>query len=196
MKVLDLFVLALGLSMDAFAVSICKGLAVKHVTGPQGAWVGLWFGGFQMGMPLLGFLLADSYAGVLASYSHWIAFGLLCVIGANMILESLDQEEETVSADLGWKAMCLLAVATSIDALAAGISLVAIVDRALVAEGRFNPGSIWAAVVLIGAVTFLLSWIGTVLGSRFGGKHGKRAEIFGGAILIGLGIKILLGALL
>lgn len=195
MKVLELFILALGLSMDAFAVSICKGLAVKEVTHRQGAWVGLWFGGFQAGMPLLGFLLADSFAGVIVHYSHWIAFGLLCIIGVSMILETLGQEEESVSADLTWKAMLLLAVATSIDALAAGISLLAMVDKHLVVNGSFNPGSIWVAVSLIGTVTFLLSWMGTVLGSRVGSRHGKKAEIFGGIILIGLGIKILLEGL-
>ncbi len=192
MKLLELFILALGLSMDAFAVSVCKGLAVKEVTPRQGAWVGLWFGGFQTGMPLLGFLLADSFAGAIAYYSHWLAFGLLCIIGTSMILETLGQEEEPLSADLGWQAMLLLAVATSIDALAAGISLLAMVDKPLVVNGSFNPGSIWVAVSLIGAVTFLLSWAGTVLGSRVGSKHGKKAEIFGGIILIFLGMKILL----
>lgn len=193
---LELFVLALGLSMDAFAAAICKGLAMKEVTSRQGVWVGLWFGGFQMLMPLLGFLLADSFTIGMASYSHWIACFFLCMIGVNMILESFGKEEEPESADLDCKSMLLLAVATSIDALAAGISLVAVVDRPLLVNENFNPESIWAAAFLIGVVTFLMSWAGVVLGNQLGGKHGKQAELLGGGILICLGLKVFLEEIL
>ena len=186
MNMYELLVLAVGLSMDAFAVAICKGLAIRTVSLKHAAWVGLWFGGFQMLMPLLGFLLAHSFAQAIASFDHWIAFLLLAVIGGNMIREALSAEEEEVSGDLSARAMLLLAIATSIDALAAGVSLPLFVD------GHFNFSSIWVAISLIGLTTFLFSALGVKLGNRFGARHGKKAELTGGVILILLGLKILL----
>lgn len=192
MKFYELFILAVGLSMDAFAVAVCKGLAMRRVSLRQAAWVGLWFGGFQFLMPLLGFLLASSFAQAIASFDHWIAFLLLAVIGGNMVREALSAGEEEVSGDLSVRAMFLLAVATSIDALAAGISLVAGVSLPLLVNGRFNPASIWVAIGLIGLTTFLLSTAGVKLGNRFGARYEKKAELAGGLILILLGLKILL----
>ena len=192
MKFYELFILAVGLSMDAFAVAVCKGLAMRRVSLRQAAWVGLWFGGFQFLMPLLGFLLANSFAQAIASFDHWIAFLLLAVIGGNMVREALSAGEEEVSGDLSVRAMFLLAVATSIDALAAGISLVAGVSLPLLGNGRFNPASIWVAIGLIGLTTFLLSTAGVKLGNRFGARYEKKAELAGGLILILLGLKILL----
>lgn len=192
MKFYELFILAVGLSMDAFAVAVCKGLAMRRVSLRQAAWVVLWFGGFQFLMPLLGFLLANSFAQAIASFDHWIAFLLLAVIGGNMVREALSAGEEEVSGDLSVRAMFLLAVATSIDALAAGISLVAGVSLPLLVNGRFNPASIWVAIGLIGLTTFLLSTAGVKLGNRFGARYEKKAELAGGLILILLGLKILL----
>ena len=192
MKFYELFILAVGLSMDAFAVAVCKGLAMRRVSLRQAAWVGLWFGGFQFLMPLLGFLLANSFAQAIASFDHWIAFLLLAVIGGNMVREALSAGEEEVSGDLSVRAMFLLAVATSIDALAAGISLVAGVSLPMLVNGRFNPASIWVAIGLIGLTTFLLSTAGVKLGNRFGARYEKKAELAGGLILILLGLKILL----
>ena len=192
MKFYELFILAVGLSMDAFAVAVCKGLAMRRVSLRQAAWVGLWFGGFQFLMPLLGFLLANSFAQAIASFDHWIAFLLLAVIGGNMVREALSAGEEEVSGDLSVRAMFLLAVATSIDALAAGISVVAGVSLPLLVNGRFNPATIWVAIGLIGLTTFLLSTAGVKLGNRFGARYEKKAELAGGLILILLGLKILL----
>ena len=192
MKFYELFILAVGLSMDAFAVAVCKGLAMRRVSLRQAAWVGLWFGGFQFLMPLLGFLLANSFAQAIASFDHWIAFLLLAVIGGNMVREALSAGEEEVSGDLSVRAMFLLAIATSIDALAAGISLVAGVSLPHQVNGRFNPASIWVAIGLIGLTTFLLSTAGVKLGNRFGARYEKKAELAGGLILILLGLKILL----
>ena len=143
MKFYELFILAVGLSMDAFAVAVCKGLAMRRVSLRQAAWVGLWFGGFQFLMPLLGFLLANSFAQAIASFDHWIAFLLLAVIGGNMVREALSAGEEEVSGDLSVRAMFLLAIATSIDALAAGISLVAGVSLPLLVNGLFAPDQGW-----------------------------------------------------
>ena len=192
MGFVELFVLAVGLSMDAFAVSVCKGLAVKRVTGRQAAWVGLWFGGFQALMPLVGFLLANSFAQAIETFDHWIAFVLLLIIGGNMVREALSSEGEEVSGDLSPKAMLLLAIATSIDALAAGISLVAVVRLPLFENGALNLSSIWVAITLIGLVTFTLSAVGVWVGNRFGSKYEKKSELLGGVILILLGVKIFL----
>ena len=178
MGFVELFVLAVGLSMDAFAVSVCKGLAVKRVTGRQAAWVGLWFGGFQALMPLVGFLLANSFAQAIETFDHWIAFVLLLIIGGNMVREALSSEGEEVSGDLSPKAMLFLAIATSIDAL--------------FENGALNLSSIWVAITLIGLVTFTLSAIGVWVGNRFGSKYEKKSELLGGVILILLGVKILL----
>lgn len=180
MNMYELLVLAVGLSMDAFAVAICKGLAIRTVSLKHAAWVGLWFGGFQMLMPLLGFLLAHSFAQAIASFDHWIAFLLLAVIGGNMIREALSAEEEEVSGDLSARAMLLLAIATSIDALAVGITF------------AFLQVSIVPAVSFIGCTTFVLAFAGVCIGKIFGAKYKSRAELLGGIILILIGLKILL----
>ena len=179
MGLFDLFLIAVGLSMDAFAVSICKGLSVKKVTVKHGIIVGLYFGGFQAGMPLLGYFLGSSFASYIETFDHWIAFALLCIIGINMIRESRENAEE-VNASFGMKAMLPMAVATSIDALAVGVSF------------AFMRVKIGWAVTFIGVITFLLSAAGVKIGNHFGLKYKSKAEVFGGVVLILLGIKILL----
>ena len=181
MSLFELFLLALGLSMDAFAVSICKGLAVKKVELRHALCCGLWFGGFQALMPFLGWLLGVRFQAVIASVDHWIAFILLAVIGAGMIREARcpeDAEEE--SADFGVRAMAALAVATSIDALAVGVTF------------AFLEVAILPAVSFIGVITFLCSAAGVKIGHEFGLKYRSRAELLGGVVLIGIGLKILI----
>ena len=183
MGFLELFLLAVGLSMDAFAVSICKGLAMKKVTLKGCATCGIWFGGFQALMPLIGFFLGTLFADAIKAVDHWVAFILLAIIGINMLREAFgkcDCEEEH-DADLSVKTMFIMAVATSIDALAVGISLAM--------AGNVN---ILIAVALIGVTTFLLSAAGVKIGNIFGSRFEKKAQIAGGCILIILGIKILL----
>lgn len=177
----ELLLLGVGLSMDAFAVSVCKGLAMKKATLKAELTCGIWFGGFQALMPLIGFFLGTLFAEAIQVFDHWIAFGLLALIGGNMLKEALSDEEETADADLSVKTMFLMAVATSIDALAVGISLAM--------AGDVN---IWVAVSLIGVTTFVLSAIGVAVGNIFGSRYEKKAELAGGVILILLGIKILL----
>ena len=162
----ELFILAVGLSMDAFAVSVCKGLAMKQITFKKAAIVGAWFGGFQALMPLIGWLLGSRFKSYITAIDHWIAFVLLLIIGANMIKESFDKSEESANASLGFKIMLMLAIATSIDALAVGVTF-AFLD-----------------------VT--LSAIGVKAGSVFGVKYKSKAELAGGIILILIGTKILL----
>lgn len=181
MGLLSLLILAVGLSMDAFAVSVCKGLSIRGSSRKASVLCGAWFGGFQALMPLIGFFLGSLFAEAIESFDHWIAFGLLVLIGANMIREALSQEEEETDADLSVKTMFLMAVATSIDALAVGISLAM--------AGDVN---IFAAVALIGITTFVLSAIGVKVGNVFGSRYEKKAEFAGGVILILLGVKILL----
>ena len=179
----ELLLLAVGLSMDAFAVSICKGLSMKKATLGAGAICGAWFGGFQALMPLVGFFLGTLFAGVIEAFDHWVAFGLLVIIGINMFKEafSKDCDCEDCNADLSVKTMFIMAVATSIDALAVGISLAM--------AGNVN---IWAAVALIGAITFVMCAIGVKIGNVFGSRFEKKAQIAGGVILVLLGCKILL----
>ncbi len=179
MGLLTLFFTAVGLSMDAFAVAICKGLSVKKVTLKHGLIVGLYFGGFQAGMPLLGYFLGSSFAKYIESFDHWIAFVLLGIIGFNMIRESREKEEE-LNDSFGFKAMFPMAVATSIDALAVGVSF---------AIMKVQIG--WA-VTFIGVITFALSAVGVKIGNRFGAKYKSKAELFGGIVLIVMGLKILL----
>lgn len=181
MNFFGLFLLAVGLSMDAFAVSVCKGLAVSNVNSRHSLTCGLWFGGFQALMPLIGFYLGNLFASAISGVDHWIAFGLLAIIGINMIKEALSEESESADGDFSPKAMFLMAVATSIDALAVGISLAM--------AGDVN---IYYAIILIGVVTCMLSAIGVKLGNFVGCRLGKKAQIAGGCILIVLGIKILL----
>ena len=182
----ELFLLAVGLSMDAFAVSVCKGLAMKKATLKAEATCGLWFGGFQMLMPVTGFFLGSLFAEAIEAFDHWIAFGLLVIIGINMLKEALEKEDESgddpeKDADLSVKTMFLMAVATSIDALAVGISLAMV--------GSVN---IWLAAAFIGICTCLLSALGVKIGNVFGSRYEKKAELAGGVILILLGVKILL----
>lgn len=180
MTLLDLFFVAVGLSMDAFAVAICKGLALRRVRPGHMVLVGLWFGGFQALMPLLGYLVGVQFAEAIAAVDHWVAFGLLVLIGGNMIREALGKEEDEADASLSWKKMLPLAVATSIDALAVGVSF------------AFLQVEIVPAVSFIGAVTFVLSAVGVKVGSLFGARYKRRAELAGGIILIVLGVRILL----
>lgn len=182
----ELFLLAVGLSMDAFAVSVCKGLAMKKATLKAEATCGLWFGGFQMLMPVTGFFLGSLFAEAIEAFDHWVAFGLLVIIGINMLKEVLEKEDESgddpeKDADLSVRTMFLMAVATSIDALAVGISLAMV--------GSVN---IWLAAAFIGICTCLLSALGVKIGNVFGSRYEKKAELAGGVILILLGVKILL----
>ena len=176
----ELVVLAVGLSMDAFAVSICKGLALQRVSWKECCIAGAWFGGFQALMPLLGYLLGTQFEQFVTSVDHWIAFVLLGIIGGNMIREALSKDEDKLDGSLAFKTMLLLAIATSIDALAVGVTF------------AFLQVSILPAVCFIGATTFILSCIGIRIGHVFGLKYKSRAELFGGAVLILMGTKILL----
>lgn len=180
----ELLLLAVGLSMDAFAVSICKGLSVKKAQPKEMALCGVWFGGFQALMPLIGFFLGALFYDAISAFDHWIAFVLLALIGANMLREAFSKEEECADcqgADFSFKTMLVIAIATSIDALAVGISLAM--------AGNVN---IWLAVALIGIITFLMSGAGVKIGNIFGSKFEKKAQMAGGIILILLGLKILL----
>ena len=180
MGLIELFLIAVGLSMDAFAVSVCKGLAMPKCTFKKAAIVGLWFGGFQALMPAIGYILGAQFQEAIASIDHWIAFVLLALIGGNMIHEALDNDEEEADASLNVKTMFLLAVATSIDALAIGITF------------AFLKVNIIPAVCFIGIVTFIISFSGVKIGNVFGARYKNKAEIVGGIILILLGLKILL----
>ena len=180
MSLFELFLVAVGLSMDAFAVAVCKGLALKEARPRHMALVGLWFGGFQALMPVLGYLVGVQFKDAITAVDHWIAFGLLAVIGGNMIREALSGGEEAADSSLAPKNMLLLALATSIDALAVGVGF------------AFLDVNIGAAAGFIGAVTFVLSGAGMKVGSLFGAKYKNRAELAGGVILILLGTKILL----
>ncbi len=182
MSILSLFILAVGLSMDAFAVSMCKGLAMQKIKLKHCVICGVWFGGFQALMPLIGYLLGRNFRSYITKFDHWIAFVLLGFIGGNMVREALSKDEEDEDdASLDVKTMFLMAVATSIDALAVGVNFAFLPDT-----------NIWAAVSFIGVITFTLSCFGVKIGSIFGTKFKSKAEIFGGVILILLGIKILL----
>ncbi len=176
----ELFVMALVLSMDAFAVAVCKGLALKNVKVKNCIWIGLWFGAFQALMPTVGYFCARLFSEYVNAFSHWIAFGLLAFLGVNMIREAMEEEEEA-NCDICVKEMLILAVATSIDAMAAGVSFAMIENFA-----------IFHAVAFIGVTTFFLSAIGTKIGSVVGTKYNKRAEVAGGIVLIFLGFKIVL----
>ena len=174
----ELLLIAVGLSMDAFAVSICKGLSIKKLGARHAALVGLYFGGFQALMPLIGWALGYRFEHIIESVDHWIAFALLTIIGLSMIREANKAEE--LNDDLGFKTMVLLAVATSIDALAVGVTF------------AFLQVRILPAASLIGVTTFLISAAGVYIGHVFGLRYRAKAEIAGGVILIGIGLKILL----
>ncbi|NLG05834.1 MAG: manganese efflux pump [Clostridia bacterium] len=180
MSVWMLFVLAVGLSMDAFAVAVCKGLSIQKLRWKDCAIVGLYFGIFQAGMPVIGYLLGVQFQSKIENIDHWIAFVLLSLIGACMIKESFEKDDVKSNADLDFKSMIVLAIATSIDALAVGVSL------------AFLRVSIIPAVTFIGIVTFVLSFVGVKIGHIFGSKYKAKAEFAGGVILILIGTKILL----
>ena len=181
MSITELFILAVGLSMDAFAVSICKGLSMPKINSRHASVIGLYFGGFQAGMPLLGYFLGIGFQERIQAIDHWIAFVLLGIIGFNMIKESReDDEEESVDASIAFKVMLVLAVATSIDALAVGVTF------------AFLNVDIIPAITFIGVTTFLFSVVGVKIGNVFGTRYKSKAEFTGGLILVLMGVKILL----
>lgn len=177
---IELFLTGVGLSMDAFAVATCKGLSMRTLDKKRALLVGAFFGGFQALMPLLGFLLASSFASYIRRFDHWIAFALLAVIGANMLREALSKEEPPVNASFGIRAMLPMAVATSIDALATGVTF------------AMTDTNIWLAIAIVGVTTFVFSAVGVKIGNVFGSKYRAKAEFIGGVILILMGIKILI----
>ena len=184
MGIIEILGLGIALSMDAFAVSICKGLGMKKINYKQALVIAAFFGGFQALMPFIGWLLGSQFAGYIQSIDHWIAFVLLGLIGGNMVREALSPEEEAeacaVNTKLDYKQLFLMAVATSIDALAVGVTF------------AFLEVSIVPAISIIGCTTFCLSLVGVAVGNFFGARYKKRAELAGGIILALLGIKILL----
>lgn len=181
MGIAELVIIAIGLSMDAFAVSICKGLSVQKVRLQHVFKTGIWFGGFQALMPVIGYYLGVSFADFVANIDHWIAFILLGIIGGNMIKDSSHKDEPCCAVpDFSFRTMLAMAVATSIDALAVGVSF------------AFLKVNIWEAVGLIGVITFLFSAAGVLIGNFFGARWKSKAEFAGGFILIAMGLKILL----
>ena len=177
---IEIFLIGVGLSMDAFAVSICKGLSMKKIKKRDVFIIALFFGGFQALMPFIGWFLGKGFESYIMSIDHWIAFILLAIIGAKMIQEAFQKEEEEYNEDISVKTMIVLSIATSIDALAVGITF------------AFLKVNLLLAITLIGTITFILSVIGTKIGNRFGDKYKSKAELAGGIILIIIGLKILL----
>ena len=180
MSSIELLIIAIGLAMDAFAVSVCKGLSVRKVKGSQVLTAGAWFGGFQALMPIAGWLLGVSFASAVESVDHWIAFVLLALIGGNMVRESFSTDDECEhNANFSARVMLPMAIATSIDAMAVGVSF------------AFLGINIWQSAAVIGIVTFALSAAGVGLGSKLGCRFKNRAELVGGVILVLMGVKIL-----
>lgn len=179
MGIFEMLAIAVGVSMDAFAVSICKGLSMKKMSQKNALTVGLYFGGFQALMPLIGYILGSQFESFIRNVDHWIAFALLSFIGANMIKESRS-ECESVDSSFGFKTMATLAVATSIDALVVGMTF------------AFLRVNIVPTIIFIGIITFILGIIGVKIGNTFGNKHRSKAELAGGVVLILMGTKILL----
>ncbi len=180
MDYVALVLISVGLAMDAFAVSICKGLSMREPTLKSMVIVGLWFGIFQALMPVIGYALGTAVYDLISDFDHWVAFILLALIGVNMIREGLSKEDEDVDDSLAFRTMLLLAIATSIDALAVGISL------------AMDGSNIYVSAAVIGIITFVISAVGVRIGGVFGNRYGKHAEIAGGIILILIGLKILL----
>ena len=178
MGFIELLLISVGLAMDAFAVSVGKGMTLKSVRPCHALTAGVWFGVFQGLMPLIGYFVGRSFAEYVTSVDHWIAFGLLTIIGVNMIREAVSGEEDEVDGSFGVRTMLIMAIATSIDALAVGISM------------AFLHVNIWISVAVIGIVTFAISAAGVYLGASFGSRLGSKAGIVGGVILIAIGIKI------
>ena len=180
MGIIEILLTGLGLAMDAFAVALCKGLSMKKFDKKKGIIIGLYFGIFQGMMPLIGYLLGTTFQSLITSIDHWIAFVLLGFIGGNMLKEAFSKDEETCNDKVDFKTMLPLAIATSIDALAVGITF------------AFLKVNIVIAVLSIGIITFIMSFIGSKVGNKFGTKYEKKAQLFGGIILILIGLKILL----
>ena len=180
MHLSELIIIAIGVSMDAFAVSICKGLSVRSLQPKHACLTALWFGGFQALMPLIGYFLGVSFADFVSSVDHWIAFVLLGIIGGNMIKESFSKDECEYTPDFSFRTMLSLAVATSIDALAIGVSF------------AFLRVNIWTSVLIIGLTTGAFSAVGVCIGKFFGCRYKSKAEFTGGFILVAMGLKILL----
>jgi len=180
MGILEIILISIGLAMDAFAVSVCKGLSMKKMSWKKAIIIGLYFGLFQAGMPIIGYFLGVHFEDLVVKVDHWIAFILLGAIGANMLKEAFSKEDECPDDSVNFKTMIVLAIATSIDALAVGITF------------AFLKVNILLAISLIGVITFAISVAGVKIGNIFGDKYEKKAEFAGGLILILLGIKILL----
>lgn len=179
MGIAELIIIAIGLAMDAFAVSIGKGLSLKRIQPRHYLSVGFWFGGFQALMPLIGYLLGNSFASIVNDFDHWVAFFLLGIIGFNMIRDSFAKDDDEHDANFSFKIMLSLAIATSIDALAVGVSF------------AFLKVDLWLAIATIGIITAILSAIGIKIGNIFGTKYKSKAEFTGGVVLVFMGIKIL-----
>ena len=180
MGIFEIILISIGLAMDAFAVSVCKGLSMKKMNWENAIIIGLYFGIFQAAMPSIGFLLGTKFSGIVESIDHWISFILLLIIGGNMIKESFDDEEEKRNDKIDIKTMLILSIATSIDALVVGITF------------AFFETNIILSVTIIGLVTFVLSMLGVKIGNKFGDKFQNKAELTGGIILILIGLRILL----
>lgn len=180
MGILEILLISLGLAMDSFAVAICKGLSMKKMDWKKAIIVGLYFGGFQALMPLIGYFLGITFQDLVTAVDHWVAFILLVFIGGNMIKEALSKECEEHDDSVNFKTMVVLAIATSIDALAVGITF------------AFLKANLIISVITIGIIAFILSIIGVKIGNKFGDKYEKKAECIGGIILILMGVKILL----
>lgn len=181
MGIFELLLLSIGLGMDAFAVSVCKGISMKKMDWKKACIIGLYFGGFQALMPVIGYFFGTSFQSIITNIDHWVAFVLLGIIGGKMIQEAFqkDKDEEEYSSDVSVKTMLILSVATSIDALAVGITF------------AFFNVNLLLAITFIGLITFVLSVVGTKIGNRFGDKYKGKAEFLGGIILILIGFKIL-----
>ena len=180
MGIIELLIIAVGVSMDALAVSICKGLSVKKISPKYMYRTAIWFGGFQALMPLVGYFVGIHFADLVTNVDHWIAFVLLALIGSNMIKESFDKEEVKGDPDFSFKTMLSMAIATSIDALAVGVSF------------AFLKVDIWSAILVIGVTTAAFSAAGVLVGNVFGARYKSKAELAGGIILVAIGLKILL----
>lgn len=180
MTIIEILLIAIGLAMDAFAVSICKGLSMKSMNWRKALIVGIYFGIFQALMPILGYFLGSTFEEFVTHIDHWIAFVLLVAIGANMLKEAFANDSENCNDNVDFNTMFILAVATSIDALSVGITF------------AFLQANIWISATIIGIITFIISIIGVKIGNRFGNQYERKAETVGGLILIFMGIKILL----
>ena len=180
MKLYEIILIGVGLAMDAFAVSICKGLSMKKINWKSTIIIAIYFGLFQAIMPIFGYLLGSSFSVIVQKIDHWIAFVLLTIIGGNMIRESRDDEDEKRNDKVDFKTMILLAIATSIDALAVGVTF------------AFFEVNIFISSIIIGIITLILSFLGVIIGNRFGDEFQNKAEFSGGIILIFIGLKILL----